>query len=118
GHDIPVQSMTHPDCSAACPEWNGVLGIEKKVDALLLDDLRNGELIPGEDRPAGHDDFFHARFPGVGAYECRIPVEQNEVVPRPEVEQGSQQALGVDPDSTAVLVIVPQHDANAHVSTP
>jgi hypothetical protein len=50
----------------------------------------------------------------VGAYQGRVPVEEDELVPGAELEQSLKQPLGVDPNPASVLVVVPQHDANPH----
>jgi hypothetical protein len=43
-----------------------------------------------------------------------IAVEENELVLGAEVEQGLQELTGVYPYPSPVLIVMPQHDSNAH----
>ena len=79
------------------------------------DGAGHGDLIParGTCAPAAPTSS-DLRVAGVGADQRRIPIEEDELVPAAELEQRRQQLLGVDPDAAPVLVVVPQHDSDAH----
>jgi hypothetical protein len=99
-------------------EWNGVLRIEEHLDALALHGRRNGQLVPGDDGSRGEGHLLHARFAVVGADQSGIPVEENELMAAAEVQERAEELPRVYPDTAVVLVIVAQHDSNAHEFTP
>ena len=76
--------------------------------------LGNRDLIPGQYRASWNCDLLYCRFALKSAVQSRITVEKYELVPGPEIEQRTKEPLGVNLDSPAVLVVVAQHDPNAH----
>jgi hypothetical protein len=50
----------------------------------------NGHLVPGDDRSRMKDNFFDALI-AIGAYQRWIPIKEDELVIRAEIQQRAQQ---------------------------
>jgi hypothetical protein len=63
----------------------------------------------------GQRDFLDPLFAGIGPEESGIAIQEDKLVFCPEIQQGAHQTAGIDLYPAAVLVVVPQHDPDAHV---
>src|SRR5919108_4571288 len=110
--------MTDPDRRTACQERNRVFGVEEELDPVAPDSLRNCHLVPAKNRPSRQCYFLNVGLALIGPDEGRVAVQQNELMTGSKIQQSTQEPAGVNPDSATVLIVVPQHEADAHVSAP
>ena len=78
----------------------------------------HGQLIPGKEGACGKGDFLDSRLLGMGADQGGVAIEQHEFMAGAELEHRLQQLPGVHPNAAVVLVVMAQHDPNAHEMIP
>jgi hypothetical protein len=71
-------------------------------------------LVPAEERSGREDDLFDLWVRGMGSDQGRIPVQKDEFMPAAELKERLEEFLSIDPHPAHMLVVMPQHDSDAH----
>jgi hypothetical protein len=115
GYYVPIQAVANPNGRAGYAERNRILWVEQYINAATSHCLGHRHLVPLQERLLlPHHELFYLRVGAITPHQSGILVQKYELVRRWKLEHGREEPAGVDAHAALMLVIMSQHNSNAH----